>query len=101
VQECGDLDLAGGVPKAQHPHAAPTPASAGGNGLDCAREGARGGARVAVDDFSQVAPVDRRHPVTVSFVGEHTLHILRSEWASEKRFAYPTVLKRALSEEPD
>jgi hypothetical protein len=56
---------------------------------------------VAVDDFSQVAPVDRRHPVTVSFVGEHTLHILRSEWASEKRFAYPTVLKRALSEEPD
>jgi len=65
-----------------------------------AREPAEG-ARVAVDDFSQVAPVDRRHPVTVSFVGEHTLHILRSEWASEKRIAYPTVLKRALSEEPD
>jgi hypothetical protein len=42
--------------------------------------------------------VVRRHPVTVFlFVGKHTLRIVRSGWASEKRFACPTVLKRALS----
>jgi glyoxylase-like metal-dependent hydrolase (beta-lactamase superfamily II) len=38
----------------------------------------------------------RGKPTTVLFVGKHTLRILRSGWASEKRFACPTVLKRAL-----
>ena len=88
-----DLDLAGGVPEAQYPHPAPTPADAGGNGLDGGDLGkvVHGGAGPSA------GAVVRRHPVTVLFVGKHTLRILRSGWASEKLFACPTVLKRALS----
>jgi hypothetical protein len=87
-----DLDLAGGVPEAQYPHPAPTPADAGGNGLDGGDLGkvVHGGAGPSA------GAVVRRHPVTVLFVGKHTLRILRSGWASEKLFACPTVLERAL-----
>ena len=87
-----DLDLAGSVPEAQRPNAAPTLAVAGGNGLDGGDLG-----EVVHGHVSFAGAVVRRHPVTVSFVGKHMLRILRPGWASEKRFAYPAVLQRALS----
>jgi hypothetical protein len=40
--------------------------------------------------------VDRRHPVTVSFVWEYMLRILRSGWTLRRRYAHLAVLKRAL-----
>jgi hypothetical protein len=75
-----DLDLAGGVPEAQRPNAAPTPAVARGNGLDGGDLG-----EVVNGRAGSAGAVVRRHPVTASFVGEHTLRIPRSIWASRKR----------------
>lgn len=68
------LDLAGGVPEAQHPHTAPPPAVARGNGLD----GGDLGEVIHGRAGSIAGAIDQRHPVAVSFVGDHTLRILRS-----------------------
>lgn len=81
MQKWGNLDLAGGVPEAQRPHPAPTPAFAGGYGLD----GGDLGEAVHGRAGPSAGAVDRRHPVTISFVGEQALRILRSGWASRKR----------------
>ena len=59
----------------------PPPAVARGNGLD----GGDLGEVVHGRKGPLAGAVDRRHPVAVSFVGDHTLRILRSGWASRKR----------------